>query len=419
MCFNQFGRPGVDPEINRSGLMARQKLNFTKSAISSLPLPEPGKRVSYHDTKVPGLELRVTSNGVRSFYLYRKIDNRAERVFIGRFPGVTPDNARAKAAELNSQIAMGKNPAETKRKVRAEMTLAELFERYMTLHARPYKRSWRNDQNLYAVHLHKWGDRRISDISRKEVQHLHASIMVEHPHQANRVRSLLSTMFSKAIEWGYDGANPVVGVKKYKEQSRDRFIQQEELAAFFKAVMDDPSEMLRDFWLLSLFTGARQGNVQTMAWREINFERREWRIPQTKSGEALSVPLVNSAMDILVRRRAANTDNAPWVFPGTLPGKCIAPPIRAWARLIERAGLENLRPHDLRRTLGSWMSISGVPLHIVGAALGHKGFTTTHIYARLQQAPILEGMEAAVKIMLFHAGLLEQESNTIPFPIQQ
>jgi len=394
--------------------MAESKLNFTKGNLENIPLPEK-KYTMYHDEKTPGLVLRVYPSGVKSFFLYRWTDGKPEYVSIGRYPALTPEQARRRAAELNAEIGAGKNPAEHKRNIRAEIPLSELFDRYMKHHAKPYKRSWRNDENLYNEHLKKWADRKISNISKKNVQLLHAEIMGEHPHQANRVRSLLSTMYSKGIEWGYEGTNPCTGVKKYKEQSRDRFIEQEELKPFFDAIMNEPKEILRDFWLLSLFTGARQGNMLEMAWKDIFLDRQEWRISRTKSGEAHSVPLVSYALEILARRREANTGGNPWVFPGTIPGEHLAPPIRAWARLMENAKLSDLRPHDLRRSLGSWMSICGVSLHIIGAALGHKGFTTTHVYARLQQAPVLQAMETAIRTMLRKGGVIPEEESIIEF----
>ena len=394
------------------------KFFFTKIRLQNLPLPEKGRKY-YYDTEVIGLMASITCKGTVSFYVHKWVAGKSERIYLGKFPDMTVEQTRKKAAVTKDEIRRGHNPNQEKRKVRAEMPLSVLFDRYMKLHAKPYKRTWKNDQNLYEVHLKSLADRKISDITKKDVQLLHAEIMAEHPHQANRVRSLLSTVYSKGIEWGYEGANPVAGVKKYKEQSRDRFIQQDELKPFFEAVMNESNETLRDFWLLSLYTGARQGNMQEMAWKDINFDRQEWRIPHTKSGEAHSVPLVSYAVDILNWRKTANMNGNPWVFPGIIPGEHLAPPIRAWARLIKSAKLENIRPHDLRRTLGSWMSICGVSLNIIGAALGHKGFTTTHIYARLQQAPVLQGMEMAVKTMLIHGNLLEAQTEIIHFKAAQ
>ncbi len=389
------------------------RINFTKDALLSLPFAEKRKTATYHDHgrySVPGLILLVSS-GSKTFYLYRKVNGKPERIRLGKFPHITIEQARSKARVENGRIEQGENSNANKRQVKAEMTLADLFDRYMVLHAKPYKRTWKNDQNMYDGHLKQWADRRISEISKRDVQTLHAAIMEKHPHQANRVRSLLSTVYSKAIAWGFEGANPVSGVKKYQERSRDRFIRQEELKQFFEAITEEPNETLRDYWLLSLYTGARQGNMLEMAWSDIDFEQREWRIPRTKTGEAHTVPLVSYALEILRRRRNANLEGNPWVFPGTIPGNHLATPIRAWARLIKSANLSGLRPHDLRRTLGSWMSICGVPLHIIGAALGHKGYTVTHIYARLQSEPILQGMEMACRMMRTHA---ESRGEQIP-----
>ncbi|MDD5037578.1 MAG: Arm DNA-binding domain-containing protein, partial [Methylococcaceae bacterium] len=106
------------------------KFNFTKASINAVPTPEPGKRAEYWDAKTPGLLVRVTSTGSRSFYIKRWASNGTERVLIGKYPAVTIEQARKKAAEVNAVIAKGESPAEKKRTDRAEMTFAKFWEEY-------------------------------------------------------------------------------------------------------------------------------------------------------------------------------------------------------------------------------------------------------------------------------------------------
>ena len=111
-------------------------INFTKAAIEALPLPSPGKRNTYLDSKISGLQLRITSNGIITFSVYRRTKGGGpERVTVGRYPATTIEQARRKAAEINASIAGGGNPADRARAARREMTLDDLFNEYMTRRA--------------------------------------------------------------------------------------------------------------------------------------------------------------------------------------------------------------------------------------------------------------------------------------------
>lgn len=104
------------------------RINFTKASLSALASPAPGLRATYHDIKTPGLQVRVTSTGVKTFCVFRKVHGKPERITLGRFPEMTPEQARKRAAEVNAQIAKGESPADQRRTARAEMTFAEFWK---------------------------------------------------------------------------------------------------------------------------------------------------------------------------------------------------------------------------------------------------------------------------------------------------
>ena len=215
---------------------------------------------------------------------------------------------------------------------------------------------------------------------------------------ANRALALVSVVFNDQLP---DGSNPCKGVKKFKEVSRDRFLQPEELKKFFSA-LDSPytSIDLRDYILISLFTGARRSNVLAMMWTDINMEQAVWRIPpdQSKNEEPMMVPLVGAALEIL-KFRDVNKSSV-YVFPGRGKTGHIIEPKRSWVSLLKRAGLKDVRLHDLRRTMGSYQTITGASTAIVGKTLGHKSQTATQVYARLNLDPVRASMERAVDMMM-------------------
>ena len=153
-----------------------------------------------------------------------------------------------------------------------------------------------NDKWLWNAYLTPLAGRRLSSIRKANVQDLHATIGQEHGiYSANRALALLRSMVNKADEIGYRGDNPAKGVKLFREESRDRFLQENEMQSFF-AALEAEQPLFRDFFYVSLLSGARRSNVQSMAWADVNLQAGSWRIPETKNGSVVVVPLVGRAV---------------------------------------------------------------------------------------------------------------------------
>ncbi|MSR16516.1 MAG: DUF4102 domain-containing protein, partial [Methylococcaceae bacterium] len=258
--------------------MSEKKISFTKANLDNLPIPTTGKRTTYHDNKVNGLQVRVTSTGVKTFCVFRRIKRgNPERVTLGRYPDMTPDQARNEAIKINSLIASGVNPNENPRALKSEITLQELFDEFWKYRqnrrgaylSEKTKVSYSYDFSLY---LTKWGKWQLSSISDLDISKLHRAIGEKHPTTANRVIALVSSLFGYATERKFfSGKNPALGIKKFPEVKRDRFLQSDELPAFFRALSEETNDTLRDYILISLLTGARRSNVMEMSWEQINF----------------------------------------------------------------------------------------------------------------------------------------------------
>lgn len=386
-----------------------KKFKFTKRKIESLPIPE--KATTYHDTEIAGLKLTISKAGTYTFMVYRKIKGKPERIKIGNYPAVTVEQAKKLATEINAAIAEGVNPNDGLRADRAEATLKDLFMEYLETHSKLHKKSWATDEMNYKNHLSHWQNKKLSDIKRKDVRALHKKIGINSgEYQANRILALLKTMFNKAADWGFfEGKNPAQRIKQFKEKSRDRFLQADELKSFFQSVADEENETIRDYVLISLLTGARRENVLTMKWDQVSLSRKEWRIPETKNGEPHVLPLTVEAMLILESRRKYK--NSDFVFEGNGKTGHLVEPKKGWARIKKRAGIEDLRLHDLRRSLGSWQATTGASLPIIGKTLAHKNVSTTAIYARLNNDPVRESMEKATSAMM-SAG--QEKAEVIP-----
>jgi len=382
--------------------MTKNRFNFTAKTISNLSFSDAkGSNVTcYYDTKIRGLGIYVTRKGVKSYFIYRKVEGKPLRIVLGRIDEITLECAREKASNINSQIADGINPQEKKRAIRQEITVGELWELYWERHALPFRACRRNDESLYRLYLLPWADKKLSFINANAIRELHHRIGRDTGTvRANHVHALLRLMFNKAIEWGWNKPNPAYAVKRFKEHSRERFLSVQEMKAFLTALEKETCEMVRDYLYISLFTGARRSNVQAMRWQDIDFESAQWVIPMTKNGKSHIIPLVEQAVEILKRRRLKT--NSEWVFPskrsksGHLENPCCI-----WNDVLKRAGITNLRIHDLRRTLGSWQAALGANSYVIGKSLGHSSQHATAIYARLDLNPVRQSLNKAVQAML-------------------
>ena len=389
------------------------RIPFTKSRLLGLPVPASGRRYWY-DEKTPELAVCVTSAGTRTLYVYKRMGGKPTRYRLGRFPELPVEQARKLAAEVVVEEARGKNPQTERRAARNELTIEELFDFWLTTYAKPRKKTWKEDERLYEKFLKPWANRSLSAISKRDVEKLHAQIGGSNgPYQANRVLELIRAAYVRArkkLDW--QGPNPAEDIDAFEEKSRDRYLLPEELPRFFKAMEAEPA-LTRDFFLLCLYTGGRRSNVQAMRWDELQDDY--WRIPETKSGKPVLVPLVPQASAILESRRKT-AGGSPWVFPTRRGSKSghIQEPKRAWKNLIERAGLVDLRLHDLRRTLGSWQAATGASLPIIGKMLGHgAGSRATEVYARLHLDPVREAATKATNAMIEAANGKGEEDGVV------
>jgi integrase len=382
-----------------------EKLVFTKNRLDALPAPTEGRRYVY-DAKVPGLALSVMPTGSKTFFLYRWLNGGPQRIRIGRYPDVAIEQARAEAKKLTGIMAQGVNPQDAKRAARRESTFGNVFADYLERYAKPYKKSWQQDQDQYDRYLKPLAGRKLSALTQADVQRLHVHIGREHGrYSANRALALVSTIFNRCAA---DVPNPARGVKRFKEQSRDRFLDREELGRFLTALQSEPSIAWQDFFLVALLTGARRANVLGMAWADVNLDRGLWRIQaaDAKGGELLICVLAPPVVEILRRRLADRADDSPFVFPGIGKVGHLTEPKKAWHSILKRAGLvdgtgkNTVRIHDLRRTLGSWQAASGASLSIIGKSLGHKNVATTQIYARLDLDPVQASVNTAAAAIM-------------------
>ncbi len=397
------------------------KLKLTKREIDAAPHPSSGQ-VFYRDTELQGFALRVTP-GAKSFTYEKRIKGRSRRLTIGAYPGLTVEQARREAAKHVGSIAQGHNPADTHQARHEELTFGELETLYLAEHA-IRKKSKDNDVSILTHHLAHWRPRRLSTITHGDVAALHVRLgttpssvvrpgrpeQVPIPTWANRAVALLHTMLELAIARGlYVGPNPASRIKKFSEVKRDRFVTPDELPRLLAALKDEPNVYVRGAFFVGLLTGARRNEVLQMRWQDLDVAEKVWRIPETKADRPHRIPMPDAVLMEL--SKLPRLKDNPYVFCGRWGKSHLINVARPWQRIRTEAGLDDVRIHDLRRTLGSWLAASGASLPLIGKALNHSQASTTQIYARLNLDPVRVALEANATKMLT---VSESSPNTEP-----
>ncbi len=391
--------------------MAKTKFNFTDNRLQKLTHDGSGKRLYFYDTGQPSLAICITPAGNKSFQLQAWDKHRGKSIVktIGHYPKLSIASARKEAHDLLSDIHDGEDVISKARKKKAEDCLDDIFERWLE-GAKQRKRSWKHDKSRYDLYIKKpLGKKRLSDIDRELIRVWFNKLTNKVSARgklstttANRILAILRTVFNQEAP---DLPNPCKGVKQYTEYSREVFLKPSELERFFKALESEKTELFfRDYVMLSLLTGARRSNILAMRWVDIDFDLGTWTIKgqEFKNKTIMTIPLIEPALNILDSRKQ-NTSSI-FVFPSIGNKKSNSGHVEDvrnhWDKLLKQARLGDIRLHDLRRTLGSYQTMSGASQTIVGKTLGHKSQAATAVYARLNLDPVRASMEKAVDLMM-------------------
>jgi integrase len=371
---------------------------LTDALIRALTAPNTG-RVEFADTRSSGLALRVTPAGVKSwsFRFRDPVSGKPARFSLGQYPGVSLAAARNRADELRRVVAGGENPIERKRHERAEAprkTFQYLADRYMTEHARRFKRSADADDRRLKLHiLPKWGSRNYEKISRGDVIALIEELIAAGtPSLANSVHALVSSMFTFALDNGLVHGSPCARLKKRAaENIGRRVLTDAEIRLFWPKVPHAPVSRRVGLALrLALLTGARAGEIAGMRRTELAHLEKpaaaEWVIPaeRSKNGRAHVIPLGSLAIDTILAATELVTDDDEFVFPspsadGPITGRSLAVAMKRFATKLTGDGAavkswkaEPPTPHDLRRTFATRLSALGVPKEDRDACMNHS-----------------------------------------------
>lgn len=376
------------------------KIKLEASIIPTLQCPPHKGKETYFCTAITGFVIEVRPNGGMTYALrYKDQYDRQRQYKIANAADISFAEAKKEAIRVRARVVVGKNPAEERYANRRIPTVAELAERYLEF-VRTYKRSYDIDQRYMRLHvIPKWGRLHINELDQTEIlEWLNAKVAGGYAQATvNRWQVILGHMMRMAKRWGLPGSevNPLEGVKQKDPDNRiERFLTPAETQRLKDAVEQSPNFMLRYIVALLLLTGCRKRELLDARWDEISFQRKQWRIPRGKTGMR-HVPLSDDALAVL--RSIPRLDDCPFIVPNPETLKPFTSVFHSWHNARKRAGLPDVRMHDLRHSAASNLVNSGQSLYVVAKVLGHSQTKTTERYAHLASDTLLNAVNAASK----------------------
>jgi integrase len=346
------------------------------------------------DSDIPGFGLRMLPSGRKGYVVQYRARRRSRRISLAPSTVLTCEQARTRAITIIAAARNGEDPAAEYDAGRKTITVKELAVRFDKEHiAIRVKASTTKEyrRNLERFILPTLGQLTVTGITRADVAKFHRDLR-HIPYQANRCLEVVSKMFSLAEMWGLcpDGTKPRKHIRKYPEEKRERFLSAAELHRIGEVLREMEAEgiELHSAILaarLLILTGCRLNEIMTLQWPHIDLAECVLRLPDSKSG-AKVVHLAQPAVELL--RDAQRKEGNPWVIFGTLPGKRLSDLQPFWQRVRARAGVKDVRIHDLRHTYASTAVASGQGLPMIGKLLGHTQVQTTARYAHLAAEPV-------------------------------
>jgi len=379
------------------------RIRLTSRIVARAACCDGKRKVELFDVDQRGFLLEVRASGGKTFYQrYTDLRGRDRQIRIGPADALTLAQARSKARQIVAAAFLGADPA-TERDLMREVPTFETFakEKYLP-HAESCKRSWKTDEIMLRVHiLPELGRLCVDEIAAGHVDVFLTKMRAQNyaPGTIGRALVLLRHMFNLAQKWKTPGinGNPTAGFVIPPDVQRSRYLSPEEAARLIAAIRADQNELAAKAIMLLLLTGARRNEVTQARWDYLDWNKRTLLVPLSKSGRPRVVTLNSAAVEVL--RSIEQVPGNPYIFPAQTTGRPSPHLFFPWDRIRKRAGLADLRLHDLRHSFASFLVNEGISLYQVQHLLGHANSRSTARYSHLAPQTLAETAETVASVL--------------------
>lgn len=398
-------------------------IKISKSQLDKLGTEHAGSL--FWDTELSGFGVKILKDGGKTYIAQyrtsRGREGKTTRVTIGRHGAPwTADMARDEARKVLGRVALGEDPAAAEQAGRKVLTVAQLCDEYLKSGTGTKKASTlATDGGRIERHIKPLlGAQRINEVTSADVSKFLQDVAAGKTKTdiktklrgrtivrggkgtASRTVGLLGGIFSYAVSRRLLSSNPVRGVERYPDKKNVRFLDASELGRLGAAISAVENEGANPKGIaiirLLVLTGARRGEIEQLRMSEIDFASRALRLADSKTGQ--KVLLLNApAIAVLAAAMSLGAAKREFVFENADANGPYAGLPKVWGRIRAVGNLDGLRMHDLRHSFASLGVVSGTPLVVVGALLGHANSSTTQRYAHLADDPVRRASETIGK----------------------
>ncbi|MGE4420253.1 MAG: tyrosine-type recombinase/integrase [Sulfurimonas sp.] len=388
------------------------KQHITQAFVKRIECDNQKSKQEYYDSEITGFILEVRSSGAKTYYLRTKgADGKRVAKKVGDAKVMDIKSARVKAIKLKRAIEEstdtmvildGKNKKNTTLNNADDscITLGAFYEDCYLPHVKKHIKSYETNISIFKNHLLPvYKNTPMDEISKASIMKLHSDMVVKKklaPATANKVLIFLSSAFNIAIDLEIDGIseNPAKSIKEYKlNNAKERYITKAEASRLLEAINDTEQNIhLKYIVPMLILTGARRGEVLKAKHEDFNLNQLTWTIPTTKNGKKRILPITPQLLELY---KSIPKENTPYLFASPKTSKPYVTIYTSWNSARTKAGLQDVRMHDLRHSFASALVNSGRSLYEVQTLLGHSTSTMTQRYAHLSNESLMSAASCA------------------------